>query len=303
MAKFDFPCCFLLGLGLLIASATALQLEQQDKNPLACATCQMVVQFVEQRITNNETVAKLQALVVRVCTSLRIIDWCNKHLIPNIPDLLTNFTTKENPEVLCRQLRICTNPVQRMPAEALQQRPGANPLSCSLCQTVIGLAESAVQPGWTAKELKDAISRGCRRINLESWCQTNIIDKMPDVVQMILEKKTPSLVCETLTLCQKPPQNERRALELLAAELEAESMDLKCSLCHTILDETRKVAGSDKTQEGVKKALDGACNKIPFAKDLCHDVLTPFVQKIVSDLVKGLDSNAVCTHVKLCKSS
>src|SRR5262249_52688099 len=78
---------FLVAVIALFAVASASELSAQE-NPLACSVCQLVIQFVEAQAASNATIDKINAVVNKVCSALRVQDWCAKNLLPLIPGII-----------------------------------------------------------------------------------------------------------------------------------------------------------------------------------------------------------------------
>jgi len=289
--KFAVLCFAVLA---LFAGARAVKQERQE-NPLACSVCQLVIGFVEAQVTNNATVSKIIGVVNKVCTSLHVQDWCNKNVIPLIPEILNNITAKENPQIVCQQIKLCAPQVRHFRALA-NVKPEANPLACGLCQGVVNVVEQQVQGNWTVQKLDDAILRVCNRLKIGSWCQQNVIPKVPEVIALLLQRASPDKVCAKIKLCDPSPPAPAGVDEVDMGL----GFDLKCSLCESVIGAARQAA-ADKTQAGISRALNNACGKIPFAKDICTSFLAPFITQIAQDIINGLDNHKVCMKVKLCK--
>jgi len=278
----------------LFAVSTASQLEAQE-NPLACSVCQLVIQFVESQATSNATVDKINGLLTKVCNALRVTDWCNKNLLPLIPQILAKITEKENPQVVCQQIKLCAPQVARM---RLSVKPEANPLACGLCQGIVNVVEQQVQNNWTVTQIDNAVMRVCNRLKVGAWCQQNVIPRVQEVLSLLLSKASPDKVCAKLKLCDPTNPPVANVAEDLS---EDPAFDLKCALCESVISAARQTAGNDNTQAGISRAIQGACGKIPFAKDICNTILGPLVQKIAQDLINGIDTHKVCTNIKMCK--
>jgi hypothetical protein len=276
-----------LALCALIAASAA---EKQQGNPLTCSACQLVIQFVEAQITNNVTGTRIDAALTRICNSLRLADWCAQNLLPLVPQIINAITQKEPPQVVCQQIRLCQN--SRPMRKAIT--PKANPLSCGICQGVIQVIESQVQGNWSVDKIDASIMKICDRLKVGSWCQTNILPKIPEVLSMISQKAAPEKVCTKLKLCN--------ATSVAVDEVnEAADFDLKCSICESVVNNARKSAGEDHSLAGLQRAITTACGKVPFAKDICNAFVAPLVQKIAQDLISNTDTHTICMKIKLCK--
>jgi len=276
---------------IVVASAS-----QQDKNPLGCSVCQLVLQFVEAQATSNASITKINALVTKVCSALRVQDWCDKNVLPLIPDLLNNITAKENPQKVCQQIKLCDPVVIRAirPPKQNPVKPAANPLACGLCQGIVNVIEQQAQSNWTVTQVDNAIMRVCTRLRVGDWCQQNVIPRVQEVIALILSRAPADKICAKIKLCDPAQMDQDEAVE-------AAAFDLRCSLCETVITAARTTAGEDKTQAGISRALQSACARVSFAREICNSVLAPLVQKIAQDLINNVNTHKVCENVKMCK--
>jgi len=60
--------------------------------------------------------------------------------------------------------------------------------------------------------------------------------------------------------------------------------------------------GSDRTQAKVQELLNKACDKIPFAKSLCHEFVPKIVAKLTEYLTQKLPASRICELLKMCKT-
>jgi len=275
----------------LFAFSAIVSAEKQD-NPLACSVCQLVMQFVEGQVTSNVTETKIDAILNKVCSTLHVTAFCQSTILPLVPQILQALQNKESPQVICQQIKICAAQVREVHHHK-RIAQGSNPLACGLCQGIINQAETIVQSNASVAVVSKAILKVCAKLDASAFCQANVLPKLPAVLSMIVAKATPAKVCTAIKVCA--PNS--------TAEVHKRGFDLKCSICESVINFARTQLGSDKTTAGVQKALNAACGKVPFAKDVCSGMLAPLVQKIAADLLNNVDTHKVCVKAKMCHSS
>jgi len=252
-----------------------------------------VIQFAEAQANNSVTVAKLDALITKVCNALHVSSFCEQNLLPLIPQIINAIIEKEQPQQVCTQIKLCDPQIVPVRAAAVLK---ANPLACGLCQGVVNLVEQQIQSNASTDQIDSAILKVCGKIKVSSWCQANILPQIPEILAMLVQKVSPDRVCTTIKICAKNESvtsNEEKAVE---------GFDLRCSICESVIGSAKLTAGDDQTQAGLSRALGTACGKVPFAKDICSAFLAPLAQKIVQDIINGADNHKICTNIKMCKN-
>jgi saposin len=180
---------------------------------------------------------------------------------------------------------------------------GIPPMQCVMCMNVVAMLETQVTRGENSSALLRSVDTLCTRLHIEDWCVTNLKPKIIAVLPQLLAKLDPAKVCSGVKLCTNNSVAEtvQKKVESVKVDKPQGEQDTKCMLCSLILGYVKQFVGSNQTEAAIKAALDKACAKIPFAKDLCTTVLEPYITQIIEGIVAKEDPATICAKIKLCK--
>jgi len=185
---------------------------------------------------------------------------------------------------------------------------GLPPMQCVMCMNVVAMLESQVSKGENSSALLRSVDVLCTRLHIEDWCVANLKPKIVSALPKLLAKLDPAKVCSGVKLCANNSVAVKAAEEKMPHKVEMENdkpegmFDTKCTLCSLILGYVKQAIGSNQTQAAIEAALDKACQKIPFAKNLCVSVLEPYLTQIIEGIVAKEDPAVICAKIKLCKA-
>jgi len=181
---------------------------------------------------------------------------------------------------------------------------GIPPMQCIMCMNIVAMLESQVVKGENSSALLRSVDQLCTRLHIEDWCVANLKPKIIAILPQLLSKLDPAKVCESVKLCNN--SNSQLAEEKVH-KVKSEQvvkvdgmLDTKCEICSLILAYVKQVIGSNQSQAAIEAALDKACQKIPFAKNLCVSVLEPYITQIIEGIVAKEDPAVICARIKLC---
>jgi saposin len=183
---------------------------------------------------------------------------------------------------------------------------------------VVAMLENQVVQGENSSVLLRSVDQLCTRLHVEDWCVANLKPKIIAVLPQLLSKLDPSKICQGVKLCVNNSLSEEKVHKVKSDKVhkvksekvdkvksvkgdKPEGMlDAKCEICALILSYVKQIVGANKTEAAIQAALDKACQKIPFAKNLCVTVLEPYVMQIIEGIVANEDPAVICAKIKLC---
>jgi len=184
---------------------------------------------------------------------------------------------------------------------------GIPPMQCVMCMNVVAMLEAQVTKGENSSVLLKSVDVLCTRLHIEDWCVSNLKPKIVAALPQLLAKWDPAKVCAGVKLCANNSVS-KNAEEKMPHKVETEQneksqgmLDTKCELCSLILAYVKQFIGNNQSQAAIEAALDKACQKIPFAKNLCVSVIEPYLTQIIEGIVAKEDPQVICTKIKLCK--
>jgi len=176
-------------------------------DPIPCYLCKYVVQVLEAFITSNSTEAEILAFAENICkvlpTQYRPI--CLSLVDVYIPQVIQELINKEDPATVCTAISLCSSglALERL-TEAFSSRKKlqADPQNCQLCQFLVITLEGYVTSNTTVQQLLQYANLFCNTLGpLSSSCKAFVAKELPLVVQYIISKASPLVVCTKLRVC------------------------------------------------------------------------------------------------------
>merc|ERR1711916_199351 len=177
-----------------------------------------VVGYLEAFISANPnaTEAEIEKELDALCNVLGpYAAECPAFVNAELPQIL-QWVENETPNTICQYLHLCPKnntetikvaPLTKLiePVKAVEEQVvgGAEALPCSLCEIVVGYAESYVQanPNATVAEVEKILGEFCSLLGSYSAECTAFIDAETPQIINYLTTMTPKQVCTLLKLC------------------------------------------------------------------------------------------------------
>eukprot|EP01127_Copromyxa_protea_P020179 TRINITY_DN66_c0_g1_i10.p1 TRINITY_DN66_c0_g1~~TRINITY_DN66_c0_g1_i10.p1 ORF type:complete len:203 (+),score=48.54 TRINITY_DN66_c0_g1_i10:615-1223(+) len=182
---------------LFVASASAAQAPTDT----TCTFCEFVVQTVEGFVLNNKTETEILTWLNNVCPLLPspYSLLCSQELSQYGPEIIQWIADKENPEVVCTQLHLCTT--SKAVVEVFVGAPQQS--SCSICELVVNFAENYLQNNGTIAGLEKAVEGVCKVLpsSYAAECTAFVDSQLPSLIQWIVANENPQQFCTQAGLC------------------------------------------------------------------------------------------------------
>jgi len=177
----------------------------------------------------------------------------------------------------------------------------ASPVKCAICQFVIKEVENIVEKNTTQAGLIALLDKVCTKAHLGDWCVQNVVPLVAELLQSIVAKADPAVVCTKIKLCSSGLTTEEMMDAIAAEDLEEEqALTVRCEVCSAIIDYVQKRLQGPATQEKVQALVTAACGHIPFARKVCVNIVAPTIANITVGLANRLSSGAICTAIHQC---
>jgi len=165
------------------------------QNSGGCALCEFVVSKLEGWIGENSTEAEIINAVENVCTVIpsTLRSQCVNLIEAYGDEMIQMFLNKETPDVICKQLSLCSSARASVSSGAL----------CALCEWVVQESEQYLAQNSTEAQIQAALDSACSDLPaaLSSLCQTFVNTYASQIIQLLINKEDPATVCTTVGLC------------------------------------------------------------------------------------------------------
>jgi len=167
-------------------------------------------------------------------------------------------------------------------------------IECSLCQAALGWVEKEVAGNASVTRIEEALDEVCNLApgsSLKTFCRTIVDTYTPELVNYIMSKESPQVICQKLGICQS------------AMDLVREYDDkLECVLCHYVLGWMEKFLQSDRSIARIEEGLDVVCEKIPSRyRARCTQVVQTYTPELINFILSRETPEVVCHQLRLCE--
>ena len=188
-------------------------------------------------------------------------------------------------------------------AIALVASPAQASPKCAICEFVATEIENFIENQHTEEEITHLLDDVCSLLpgSYGALCTSIVNGYGPALIEKLLARETPDVVCAQLSLCPASAQEEE---EVKPAKKSLGGGDLECSLCTLIVGEVEKIIGTNKTEENVEAALDKVCDVLPSAlSGPCETLVNRYLPALISLISQDFPADVVCKKIGLCKTS
>jgi len=170
-----------------------------------CSVCELLVQYIEGFIATNQSEQQIIDQLDQICSLLGpLTQECDDFVASYVPQAIDWILKNEDPQQFCTQAGLCSfakvNTVRRADAKKLIIKSGS---TCSICETLAAMLEEFLGNPDTEHEIEDELSQICSQLPapFDAECK-NIVDAyLPQLVQWIISKENPTVLCSQLSLC------------------------------------------------------------------------------------------------------
>ncbi|KAL0223104.1 hypothetical protein P9112_002494 [Eukaryota sp. TZLM1-RC] len=268
---------------LRICDDTSMQLAEDvpSVNGISCSVCKWIVSNIESKISEDSTKEEIIEMVEKVCNyvpksmhalCLSMIEEYGAMII----DLLVS---RFPPDVICQTIGLC--PVSN----------NMNSIQCSVCTWIIGTIEAKISDETTEEQIIEFVEQVCNFVpqSMKVICRTMIEEYGHKIIEMMVDRFPPNVVCEAIHLCPKQP-----------VSLTSDN-SIQCSVCTWIIGTIEAKISEETTEQQIIEFVEQVCNFVPQSmKTLCINMIEEYGHKIIEMMVDRFPPNVVCEAIHLC---
>jgi len=273
-----------------------------------CATCELVIQFIEQWVESNATDAEILQYLQTVCNLFPGYNsTCDSISKQGLAQILAWIEADETPTEVCTQLGQCTsgssqktsnNVKTNVPSFANIQKYLPNlpkvvkPVSvgqnveCGGCEEVITVIEEWLDNTEDEQSVITTIEVMCTY--MPEWvatCDAMVAAGVPAVVNWIVTYENSTVVCTQLKLC--------------STQVIVHVTD-DCGECQQIVATIENYVATDASEETIETYLDVVCNLVPQWTEICDNVIAAELPQIITMIEAEEDPESICTAIDVC---
>ncbi|CAB1330663.1 unnamed protein product [Coregonus sp. 'balchen'] len=101
--------------------------------------------------------------------------------------------------------------------------------------------------------------------------------------------------------CQEVDPDDQEVVEAQPEKHMEQQLMGTCRVCKWALNKVKKSISTSSRQEEVKQKLLSICNKVPFGKCMCEDLVKKHLWVLIEELSTSDDVRTICINIKACK--
>jgi len=259
-----------------------------------CDICEMVIQYVESYIQDNQTEAQIAEQLDQICALLGPLEQpCDAMVAQYLPQMIKWIVDGNPPAAFCASLGLCSSPRKQV-VEITTQKRSIQQGGCSVCELVVTYIDSFLKSNASEEEIIQQLDQVCSLLGpLESQCDQFVALYVPQAIQWILNGETPSVFCSQVGLCaaRKPKVTTHVLVK----------SDSVCSICETVATLVESYIASSTTEKEVEDELALFCSSLPAPFDEeCTNLVATYLPQVVGWIVKHETPAVVCGYLELC---
>jgi len=183
-------------LSLLIIFSLAVSINAQSN----CATCELIVNFVESYVASNASQQQIIQGLEVFCSLLGPAEQqCDQIVEQYVPVIIQYINAQYSPQEICTILGFCTSG-KRGYTPIVKARD--NQL-CTVCLLIVQVGETYLQNNGTKQQLEAFLDAfPCSWMgSLVDSCVTFINNYVPQAVDWLVQNEPPQVVCSQMGLC------------------------------------------------------------------------------------------------------
>jgi len=288
---------------LFIVLFALLALSTSTVKAQECATCELVVQFIEQWVESNATDAEILQYLDTICSLFPgYQSTCDSIAEQGLAQIIAWINQNETPTQICTQLGQCTssktstaNKFNVPSLTRLQKFMTGLPkitkpvapqgVECGGCEEVITVIEQWLENTDDQSTVITAIEVVCTYMpGWETTCDAMVAAGVPAVVNWIATYQNSTVVCDELGMCQ--------------AEVVHVADD--CGECQQIVATIENYVTSNQSEQTVEEYMETVCKLIPQWTSICGSGISGELPEIMDMIAAEENPLAICTSVGYC---
>jgi len=267
-----------------------------------CSVCHFLVGVAESWVESNATEEKLFSVLEDAC---KIIPGaysavCKAVIVQYGPKLVELLLNKENPDTICKQIRLCTTALMKEVAASPAFSPAdvkvKGATECYVCKLVVGYVENFIKSNSSEAEIIKEADKVCSVLpsSIGAVCKAFVANYLPQVIEMLLNKVPPQSVCDSLKLCT--------AAKVLELAQQAGSTKY-CQICQFVVSTVENFLETNSTEAEILALGERVCTILPAKyAPLCKEFVDQGLPLAIKYIEAKETPQVACTQIKLCTS-
>jgi len=281
-----------------ICKNTTTVVKPKVGDDIACAVCKYILGEIEKYITENSSVAHIVSTVEKICTllPLKLQKMCDTFIEEYGPMIVTYLVTKHPAKEICEAMGTCPPTITHKKVINPKSKSKPDSIICTVCEFIIKEVEKLLSANSTEQQIIDAVEKVCFKLpkSYADMCKAFVDEYGPEVIQLLLNKYPPDMICKTIGLCTQRQKKVKTTPKV--------SDSVVCAACKYILTEVDKYLSDNATEKEIVKVIEHICNLLPLKiQDVCDAFIEEYGEMVINLLINKYPPEQVCDAVHFCK--
>jgi len=239
---------------------------------------------------------------------------CESFINNNYAALVSYINQKETPTFACEKLSACSSnnvrPLLKLnPVQPAEEQPVKGALECTICTTIINLAESILGSNASETAIENFLEHtvcGILPGSLKQDCDALVQAYLPALVQYIQEGEDGQVACTQLGLCNSTTVRPLLKLNPVQPAEEQQVRDaLECTACTIIVTLAETFLGSNASESTIENFMENTvCSLVPSTyQTICDTIVQTYTPQLITYIQNQVSPTTACQQVGLCNST
>ena len=176
----------------------ACKLDDTTYSTGICSVCEVVTNFAERYVRQNDTEHMMSKYLDVVCNLLpeHDHDYCVSLIDNNLPYIVNHLEAQYPPEVVCQLLGACNTSDSVVINVFIDYNANSTTNGeCTFCEFAVAYVESYLSMNVTETQIETSLRKDCTLLptEYEKYCEV--------FIDYILTNENPNEICSTIGLC------------------------------------------------------------------------------------------------------
>eukprot|EP01122_Echinamoeba_exundans_P004333 TRINITY_DN1435_c1_g1_i1.p1 TRINITY_DN1435_c1_g1~~TRINITY_DN1435_c1_g1_i1.p1 ORF type:complete len:326 (-),score=77.58 TRINITY_DN1435_c1_g1_i1:48-1025(-) len=174
---------------------------------------------------------------------------------------------------------------------------------CTICNFLVNYIEKALASNSTEQAIIAKLDKVCNYFGpFESQCQSFVAQEAPALIQLLLNKMPPAVVCAKVHACKNSTDVAEKIAKFIE-QSEKSPQDASCGLCELVVSSVEQWLASNQTQAQIEQNLENVCNALPGGvSTLCDNFVEQYLPLAIQWILNNEPAQTFCTQLGLCSS-
>jgi len=277
---------------------------KRDVQQGGCSVCELVVQYIEGYLQNNQTEQQIIQQLDQICALLGpLASECDAFVAQYTPQVIQWILNGNSPQAFCTSIGLCSSDKPKVHTQIErkehhhQHKRDVQQGGCTVCELVMQYVEGFIATNQSEAQIIEQLDQICALLGpLASECDSFVALYVPQAIQWVLANENPQQFCTQVGLC-----SSRQRLHKPVEKKIVLKSGSSCSICETLVAVVENYLASPGTENGIEQELAQLCSQLPAPfNDECSKLVAAYLPQLIQWVINTENPAALCAQLSLC---